>query len=111
MPKIKLSCRHVDTCTPDYWGGHHLAHVSVPVHRDITMRQLRSALKSEIHDGAVSGSSDLAAAIVSIDERYSKAAHAAVARDVRLTSGRKPFGHLADDALGASAYFVFDFAD
>lgn len=39
MVKIKkslvgpLECVHVDTCLPDYWGGHHLAHISVPIYR------------------------------------------------------------------------------
>ena len=36
---------HADTCLPDYWSGHHLPHISVPVCRSMTAGELRDALR------------------------------------------------------------------
>lgn len=54
----KLECIHVDTCSPDYWGGHHLPHVSIPIYGAMSLPDIKRALKSEIHQGAVCGSID-----------------------------------------------------
>lgn len=54
MPKITIY--HVDTCLPDYWGGHHKCHVSVPVYKNMKAEDLRIAIRSEISQGAFAGS-------------------------------------------------------
>jgi len=54
--KIKLECCHADTCLPDYWGGHHMAHISVPVYSGIMLGELKSLLRDEVIAGAVAGS-------------------------------------------------------
>lgn len=56
---MKMSCNHVDTCLPDYWSGHHLAHVQIPVtRRKMSLAEIRRAIRSELAQGAVMGSCD-----------------------------------------------------
>lgn len=55
---IKFECCHADTCLPDYWSGHHLPHVQIPVYRGMTLNDVKSALHSESSQGAVLGSTD-----------------------------------------------------
>lgn len=50
-----LECLHADTCLPDYWGGHHLAHISIPIYGRMTLREIKNALHSELNQGAVAG--------------------------------------------------------
>lgn len=117
---MKLNCLHADTCLPDYWGGHHLAHISVPVHRGMTPAALRAVLRDELRMGAVCGSDDIAEALgdysdIPDDKRKKvyRAAHAAINRDVRPAKKgtRRLFLDLdpaQDDAEEtAYAYFVF----
>jgi len=58
MSKIVIS--HVDTCLSDYWGGHHLAHIQIPVYNGMQIRELRQSIRNEVGQGAIAGSSDLA---------------------------------------------------
>jgi hypothetical protein len=81
---IKFECCHVDTCLSDYWSGHHLPHVQIPVWRGMTLAQVKSALHSEVNE-YVSGAGKLARAFsydLSTDKEYTdqlhKAAHAAI---------------------------------
>lgn len=121
---IKLNCQHGDTCLPDYWGGHHLPHIGVPVHRGMTIGELRKALRDELRQGAVMGSTDdarlLSADLVRPEEEkradaLTRAAYAAINRDVRMKKpgARYPFRDLdpsTDDDDGYDsvyAYFVF----
>ena len=94
---IKFECCHADTCLSEYWSGHHLPHVQIPVYRGMTLAQVKSAIRSELSQGAVMGSSDnarlLSADIVRKDEakqadRVTRAAYAAVNR-MSLTDHRK----------------------
>jgi hypothetical protein len=55
---MKLECLHADTCLSDFWSGHSLAHLQVPVQRGMTGAELRDALKSEISQGAWAGSDE-----------------------------------------------------
>ena len=50
---------HADTCLPDYWGGHHLPHVAVPVSRDTTFADLCSMIIDELREGAMAGDATL----------------------------------------------------
>ena len=54
--RYQLECCHADTCFPDYWGGHHLAHIQVPVYNGMSLAELKKALMSELNEGAVDGS-------------------------------------------------------
>ena len=92
---MKMTCAHVDTCLPDYWSGHHLAHVQIPVtRRKMSLAEIRRAIRSELAQGAVMGSCDEARLLsydyVSDEKRadaITRAAYAAVNRDV--VGGRK----------------------
>ena len=55
---MKYNLVHADTCLPDYWGGHHLPHVSVPVDGNITVKEVFAQIRSEISQGAFGGSFD-----------------------------------------------------
>ena len=44
---MKLECLHADTCLPDYWGGHHLAHVQIPVYRGMTLKAIKESIRDE----------------------------------------------------------------
>lgn len=86
---LMLECVHADTCLPDYWGGHHLPHVAVPVWRGMTLPQIKQAIRDEIRDGAVMGSNDYAR-LLSADmvgaaeekqaDRVTRAVYAAITR-------------------------------
>lgn len=119
---MKLECIHADTCLSDYWGGHHLPHVQVPVYRGITPKALRKAIHEELRMGYVMGADDdarlLSADIVRPGEEkradaLTRAAYAAINRDVRPAKKgtRRLFLDLEpttdDGAESVYAYFVF----
>jgi len=126
LSRVALECAHAETCLPDYWRGHHLPHVSIPVNRKTTVGQVRAAIMDELRQGAVMGS-DLEARLLSADmvrpgeeaaaDALTKAAYAAVRR-IRLINprARLAFPHLpaeADDDNESTvhAYFVFKDAE
>jgi len=37
---------HIDTCLPDYFGGHHLPNFNVPVHKGMTYSDLKQQMLS-----------------------------------------------------------------
>lgn len=119
---MKLELCHADTCLPDYWSGHHKAHLQVPVDGSTTMRELRDMLRDELRQGAVAGSDEIAS-LLSADfvkpeeerkaDQVTRAAYAAVNR-LRLQPGkRRPFPNLEkraepyDDSESVYAFFVF----
>ena len=94
---IKFECCHADTCLSDYWSGHHLPHVQIPVYRGMSLKDVKSAIRSELSQGAVMGRTDnarlLSADMVRENEvkqadRVTRAAYAAVNR-MRLADKRK----------------------
>jgi len=119
---IEFECAHADTCLPDYWSGHHLPHVQIPVYRGMTLKDVKSAIKDELRLGAIAGSTDnarlLSADILRPDEekqadRVTRAAYAAVNR-MRLADKRKHelFMNLeesTDDDCSDSVYAFFVF--
>ena len=112
--RIVLACQHAGTMLPDYWSGHHLAHIQVPVDRDTTITQLRAALHSELSQGAIAGSDRRTRDDAEDFDSWLKAAHAAIDRDVRLKHPRttlRPFRdldvQLDDDDHSVYAFFVF----
>lgn len=115
MSRIVLNCQHAGTCLPDFWSGHHAAHIQVPVSRDTTMKELRQMLHRELNEGAVAGSDDRTRDDSGdIGDAWYKAAHAAINRDVRLAKRGKPFGNLepeSEDDYCESVYAFFVFTD
>ena len=94
---IKFECCHADTCLSGYWSGHHLPHVQIIAERGMTLKDVKDAIRSELSQGAVMGSTDnarmLYADMVREDEvkqadRVFRAAYAAVNR-MRLANPRK----------------------
>lgn len=97
---MRYTLAHADTCLPDYWSGHHLPHISVPVSRDMTAGALRDALRDEVNQGAIAG----ADAPADNDD----AAHVAMLDAIlalRILS-EQPFADL-EDVEDVCAYFVF----
>lgn len=104
-----------DVCLPDYWRGHHLPHVAVPVNRGTTFADLRAEILDELRMGAVAGADATPEDTYENDEWYDAAVRA-VERDVqpRDPSVEYPFRDLdssenEDEEYAESvyAYFVF----
>lgn len=53
---MKYQLQHADTCLADFWSGHHLPHVSVPVDGATTVKEVLAGIRSELSQGAVAGS-------------------------------------------------------
>lgn len=118
----KLECVHADTCLSDYWSGHHLPHVQIAVWRGMTVRQVKQAIRDELRQGAVAGSTD-AARLLSADmvapeeekraDQLTRAAYAAVNRLKPAKKGaRRLFTNLEEtpdefDGEYVFAFFVF----
>lgn len=117
MPKLQLSCAHVDTCLPDYWGGHSDAHVQIPVHKGMTLKAIKASLHSELDQGFVMGGNP----IVQDDsgpegDKWYAAAHAAVNKIKPRVKGQRTFfndleepdeDEQCDVFEDVYAYFVF----
>lgn len=88
---MKITCQHADTCLSDYWSGHHLPHVQIPVtRRKMPLAEIRRMIRSEIRQGAVMGNGEdamlLSADFVNDEkraDRLTRAVYAAINRDVR----------------------------
>lgn len=46
---------HADTCLPSYWAGHHLPHICFPPWRNMSLQEIKQALRNEINQDAVMG--------------------------------------------------------
>lgn len=106
---FQLTCAHADTCLPDYWGGHHLPHLSIPVQRGMTLTEVKEALLSELNQGAILGSID-ADALLSNDKWYHAAVNAIQAleqSDPTQTGLFLDLEDVQDPDHEVHAYFVF----
>ena len=108
--RYHLECCHADTCLSDYWGGHHLAHIQVPVWNGMSLAELKKALMSELNEGAVAGSDYPG----DYDEQWYAAARAAVqAIEAKTAAGAENLFPLLEpqgddeDAPTVYAFFVF----
>ena len=108
--RYHLECCHADTCLPDYWGGHHLAHVQVPVWNGMSLAELKKALMAELNEGAVAG----AGYPGDHDEQWYAAARDAVqAIEAKTAAGADNLFPLLEpqgddeDAPTVYAFFVF----
>lgn len=52
---MKLIAQLADVCLPDYWTGHHLAHISVPVDNHTAMVDFKKSARNEIILGTIMG--------------------------------------------------------
>ncbi len=108
----QLECVHADTCLPDYWGGHHLAHISIPVYGRMSLKDIKSALRSELNEGAIGGSDERTRDDSGeIGDAWFYRAHAAINRIKPNQKGKRVFFDdvpIDDDAdYSVYAYFVF----
>ena len=108
--RYHLECCHADTCLSDYWGGHHLAHIQVPVWNGMSLAELKKALMSELNEGAVAG----AGYPGDHDEQWYAAARDAVqAIEAKTAAGADNLFPLLEpqgddeDAPTVYAFFVF----
>ena len=110
---MKLTAHYADCCLPDYWGGHHLAHISAPVDGRTTISELRAALLDELNQGAIAGNDERTQDHHPQFGQWLKAARAAVRRDIKMRAGkRRPFPDLDvatdyDDGPSAYCFVVF----
>lgn len=51
--EMKLRVGLADLCVADFWGGHHLPHVQIPVHKHTTADEVRAMLTHEVAMDAV----------------------------------------------------------
>lgn len=108
-----LECALADTCLPDYWSGHHKAHISVPVYKGMHLAELKRALHSELNQGAVAGNDERTRDDSGdISDLWYKRAHAAINRLTPAVKGkRRLFEDLEEqsdnDCESVYAYFVF----
>ena len=119
--KIKLECVHADTCLPDYWGGHRLPYVQIPVYRNMKLKDIKQAILDELRWGYVSGDNkdaELLRADFIHDpedfkraEQLTKAAYAAANRMKPNAKGQRTFFKDLEEAEDSDsivyAYFVF----
>ena len=108
-----LECLHVDTCLPDYFGGHHLPWVCIPVCRPMSLADIKSAIRSELNQGAIGGSDERTRDDSGdIGDSWFYRAHAAVNRIKPSTKGKRRFFKdismpESEDDDSVYAYFVF----
>ena len=107
---MKLVILLADVCLSDYWSGHHLAHICIPVYKGMLGKDIRSALHSEVLQGAIAGSVDYQ---ITESEEWYNAAKDAI-NELELLKGEDGlyFEDLeeSDEDYSESvyAYFVFE---
>lgn len=119
-----LNCVLADVCLSDYWGGHHLPHVQIPVYKGMTLKEIKEAIRQAIRWGEVMGSCDaaylLAAEWVGPDnekaaERITRQAYAAINRIKPAKKGQRKFfldlEEQGEDDCSESVYAFFVFVE
>lgn len=104
---MKLECIHIDTCLPDYWSGHHLTHIQIPVYKGMSLKEIKESLKDEIriYGGGLGGNTRLNYLLGDYvdpeDEKESykaiKAVYAAINRIKPTKKGQRKFFRDLDD--------------
>lgn len=114
MTKIVLEAAHVDTCLPELWTGHHLAHVQIPVYRGMSLKEIKESLHNELNMGAVMGSDERTRDDSGAEgDKWYKSAHAAINKiKPRIKGQRKFFMDLEEESDeeyidNVYAFFVF----
>ena len=110
----QLECLHIDTCLPDYFGGHHLAWICIPIYKALSLSEIKSAIHSELNQGAIGGNDERTRDDSGeIGDAWFYRAHAAVDRIKPSKKGQRKFftniefpsEDYADECV--YAYFVF----
>lgn len=112
---MKLTAAHADTCLPSFWGGHHLPHIQVVVHRDMTLKELKAELISELNNGPVMGSDAPAeddsawydAARLAVSEITAQAKQDVPMEEIKLFGDLEPESEEDDGCESVYAFFVF----
>jgi len=112
MSRIILDCSHSDTCLPDYWSGHHLAHVQIPVYHGMKLSEIKQELRNELNMGAIGGSDERTFDDNVLNDQWHKAALAAVNKiKPAVKNQRRFFADLEeqtdDNDDSVYAFFVF----
>ncbi len=111
---MKLKISHVGACLPEYWGGHHRAHISICAWPGMTLRAIKEQLRMALRQGAVMGSCRLShllssdiikASEIKEADQATRAAYAAVGRIRPGKKGQRRF--FMDIEKGQMSYFVF----
>lgn len=92
----KLEFVHVDTCLPCYWGGHHKAHLQIPVYNGMSLKAIKEALLCELNEFCL-GSDNIATGINEGCEVTYKSARAAINRIKPAIKGQKKFFTYLDE--------------
>jgi hypothetical protein len=93
---------HFDTCLPDYFGGHHLPHLQIPVNNTMTLEDLKRELHNELNTGCISGSQGWE---VSESELMHFLAKQAI--DKLTSKTDLPFSELEDDQDDDESVYAF----
>jgi len=116
MARIILECSHCDTCLPDYWSGHHLAHVHIPVYHGMKLSDIKRELRNELNMGTIAGNDPRTSDDNELNEQWYKAAIVAVNKiKPDIKNQRRFFMNLEKqdddehyDNDSVYAFFVFD---
>lgn len=90
----KLECCHYDTCLPDYFGGHHLPYLVLLPRKGMSLKDIKSELKSEANQGAYGGSLDYE---IQESDIFHKRVIAAINRIKPAVKGQRAFFNDLDD--------------
>ncbi len=106
-----LECCHADTCLSDYWSGHHLPHVQIPVWNGMTLAEIKAAILAELAQDAIAGSEAPTYDDPTADA-WHRRARAAVRRMKPARKGKRRFfldlePLDQDDTETVFAFFVF----
>jgi hypothetical protein len=103
----KLNAHHYDTCTSDYFSGHHAPHLQIPVYKGMTLKEIKQSLLDELNIGYIGGSFDYE---LRENEAFHARIKAAINRIRAQSRQRKFFMDLEetdDDDYTVYAFFVF----
>ena len=108
-----LECIHADTCLPDYWGGHHLPHIQIPVYKGMTVKEFKECAIDELRQDAIGGDIDAISTDYVVNEDWYKRAVAAIRRITPAIKGTrtlfKDLDPQTDDCCDSVyAFMVFD---
>jgi len=117
---MKFEFSLADVCLSDYWPGHHLPYVQIPVYRGMKLNEIKDAIRSELSQGCVMGNTDEARLLSFyfinpnddlLADKLTKKAYAAVNRISPVKKNTRRFfmdlDEQTDDDWTVYAYFVF----
>lgn len=117
---MKLECAFADCCLPDYWSGHHLPHVQIPVYPGMSLLDIKKSIKEELKQGYILGNTRnaflLSSDFISPEDekdadRITRAAYAAINKMKPAVKYKKKFfvdlDYQEDEESQVYAFFVF----